>query len=113
MMLRQVKVESMATAGACPAGANICKEVVTFVIHQDVGREILDGNFPNGFHTQLWILNTLNGGNAVLGEVGSNTADRPQIETTELLAGIRYTLGAVTLGNHNHAATVALEEFHV
>ena len=88
----------VSATGAGPAGTDVGKEVIAFVVHQDVGREVLYGNLPDGFHTQLGVLDALDGGDAVLGQVGSHTADGAQVEAAEFLAGIRYALGAVALG---------------
>ena len=103
----------MSATGAGPAGTDVGEEVVALVVHQDVGREVLDGNLPDGFHTQLGVLDALDGGDAVLGQIGRHTADGAEVETTVFLAGIRHALGAVALGNHNHAAAMALEEVYI
>ena len=70
----------MGATGACPAGANIGKEIIALVIHQNVGREILNGNLPDSLHAQLGVLNALDGGDAVLGKVCRNTANGAQVE---------------------------------
>ena len=103
----------MRAGGAGPVGADVGKEVVALVIHQDVGGEILHRNFPDSLHTQFRVFDALDGSDAVLGQVSCYTADGAQVEPTELLAGIGDALGAVALGNHNHAAAVALEELHI
>ena len=35
------------------AGAELLEEVVAFVVHEDEGGEILDGDFPDGFHSEF------------------------------------------------------------
>lgn len=33
---------------------HVLEEVVAFVVHQDEGGEVFDGDFPHGFHAHFW-----------------------------------------------------------
>ena len=57
---------SLLASGAGTPGFQLLEEVVALVIHQDKGGEILDGYLPDGLHTQLGILHTLDALDAAL-----------------------------------------------
>ena len=52
--------ESLLLAAAASPRLQLFEEVMTLVVDEDEGREVLNGNLPNSFHTQLWILYALN-----------------------------------------------------
>ena len=79
----------------------LLEEVVALVIHEDEGREVLNGNLPDSLHAELWVFYALDALDAALRENGGNTTDRTEVETTMLLAGVCYHLTTVALGNHN------------
>ena len=84
---------------ACP-GLQLFKEVVSLVVNKDEGREVLDGNLPDGFHTEFGILNAFDARYAALRQHCRHAADGSQIETAMLFTGVGNGLRAVSLGNH-------------
>ena len=69
-------------------GLQSLEEVVTLIINQDKGREVLNINLPDSLHTELWIFYALNALDRTLRENGSDTANRTQIETAMLLTSL-------------------------
>lgn len=84
---------------ACP-GLQLFKEVVSLVVNQYESGEVLNGNLPDGFHTQFGILNAFDARYAALRQHCRHAADGSQIETAVLLAGVGNGLRTVSLGNH-------------
>ena len=66
----------------------LCEEVVTLVIYDDERREVLHIDLTHSLHTQLWEVNNLYTLNRVLGQYGSRTSDRAEIETAICLTSI-------------------------
>src|SRR6185369_15707750 len=85
------------------------EEVVALVVDDDEGRKILDLDAPDRFHAEFGIFDDLDLLDAVLGEVCRRTADRAEIETAVLLAGLAHRDRAVALGHHHHRSTRRLE----
>ena len=54
---------------------NLLEEVVSFVVDEDEGGEVLYLNLVDGLHTQLGIFEELDALDAVLGQDGCGTAD--------------------------------------
>src|SRR5215469_1107655 len=65
------------------------KKVVALVVHHDEGREVAYFDPPDGFHAEFRVLQDLDLGNAVPGELGGGAADRAEVEAAVLLAGRR------------------------
>ena len=94
-------------------GLQLLEEVVALVIDEDERREVLHADLPDGFHSEVWIFNALDALDALVGEDSRRAADRAEVESTVLLAGIGDDLGTVALGDHDHTAAVILEEINV
>ena len=47
-------------AAAARPRLQLFEEVMTLIVNEDESWEVLNGNLPNGFHTQFWILYALN-----------------------------------------------------
>src|ERR1700694_4699432 len=80
------------------------EEIIALVVDDDEGREILDLDAPDRFHAEFGIFHHLDLLDAVLGEVRRRTADRAQIKSTMLLAGLAHRGRAVALCEHHHRA---------
>jgi hypothetical protein len=89
------------------------EKVVTLVIYEDKCREVLYVDLPDCLHTELWILYALDALDIVLSEDRCRTTDRTEVESTVLLTSVCHALRTVTLCEHDHAASVALEEVNV
>ena len=94
-------------------GGQLLEEVVALVVDEDEGGEVFDLDLPNGFHAEFGIFDALDGLDVVLCQDGGGTADGAEVETAVGLAGVGDLLRAVALGEHDHAAAVALEEVNV
>ena len=103
----------MGAAGAGPAFADLCEEIVALVVHQNEGGEVLHLNLPDGFHAQFRVFQQFHLPDVILGQDGGGTADGTQVKAAVLLAGVRHLLAAVALGDHDHGAAVFLEQVHV
>lgn len=68
-------IKSIVQLFASATRLQLLEEVVAFVIHENEGWEVLNLNFPNGFHSEFGVLNALNALNVVLGKNGCWTAD--------------------------------------
>ena len=77
------------------------KEVITLIIDQDEGGEVLNINLPDSLHAEFGILYALDALNAALRQNGSDTTDRAQIEAAILLTCLCDDIGTITLGNHH------------
>lgn len=69
-----------ATGAACALlaalpGLEFLEEVVTLVVHEDEGGEVLDGDLPDGLHAELGIFDALDAVDAALRENGCHAAD--------------------------------------
>ena len=95
------------------AGLQLLEEVVSLVVHEDEGGEVFHFNLPDGFHAQFGIFHALDALDIVLGQDGCRATDGAEVETAVLLAGVGHGLAAVTLGQHDHAASMALEQVDV
>ena len=93
--------------------SEFCKEIVTLIIYDDEGREILHINLANSLHTKLWEVYNLDRLDRVLREDCSRTTDRAELEAAICLASISNSRRTVTLSYHNHRATVLLEEVYI
>ena len=49
------------------------KEVIALIVDDDEGGEILDFNFPDRFHAELFVFNDFNFGDAVLRQTCGRT----------------------------------------
>src|SRR5262249_51450961 len=65
-------------------------KILPFVVHHNKGGEILHLNTPDGLHAQLWVLDDVHLFDAVLGQTGCRTPDRPQIKAAVLLARLAH-----------------------
>ena len=81
------------------------EEVVTLVIDEDEGREVLHVNLPDSLHAELGIFHTFDTLDARLRQDCSHTADTSEIEAAILLTSIGNHLRTVTLCNHHKAGT--------
>lgn len=68
--------------------AELLEEVITLVINQDERRKVLHADFPDGLHAEVRIFDTLDTLDAFIAEDSRRAADRAEIETAVLLAGI-------------------------
>ena len=82
---------------------------MTLIVNKDESREVFNCNLPDSFHAQFGVFHALNALDAALGQYGCDTADGAEIEAAVFLAGIRNSLRAVALGNHDERAAVVLE----
>ena len=89
---------------------DLLEEVVTLVVNKNECRKVFYADFPYGFHSELWEFNTFNALDVVLGKNCSRTADASEIESAMFFAGVCHLLRTVALCQHNHAASVALEQ---
>src|SRR5712691_2268109 len=80
----------------CPINGNNCSEILHF-------------NTPDSFHAQLWILKYLDLLDAMLRQACRWPTNRAQVEAPVLLAGLPHLCRAIALGQHDHAAAMALE----
>ena len=94
-------------------GGQLLEEVVALVVHEDEGGEVFDLDFPDGFHAEFGIFDALDGLDVVLSQDGGGSTDGAEVEAAVGFAGVGDLLRAVALGEHNHAAAVALEEVYV
>ena len=51
--------ENLFLAAAARPRLQLFEEVMTLIVNEDEGWEVLNGNLPNGFHTQFRILYAL------------------------------------------------------
>ena len=93
--------------------SELLEEVVALVIHEDECREVLYADLPDSLHSELRVLYAFDALDVVLSEDCCRTTDRTKVESAVLLAGISHALSAITLSEHDHAASVALEEVNV
>ena len=73
-------------------GLQLLEEVVALVIYENECREVLNGDFPDGFHTQFGVFHALDALDAALREHCCHAADGAEVEAAVLLAGIGYDL---------------------
>src|SRR5690606_16512822 len=71
------------------------EEVVALVINHDERREVLDFDTPDGFHTELWVLDHFYLLDAILCQACGGTTDRPQVEASVTRAGVADLTRAV------------------
>ena len=64
------------------------EEVITFVVDDDEGGEILNFDLPHRFHAEFWILKDFDGTDAILSESGGGSTDRSKVETSVPLARV-------------------------
>src|SRR5688572_11561176 len=93
--------------------ASVHEEVVSFVVHENEGREVLYFDFPNRFHSQLGILQHLDLLDVLLRQDRGGTADTAEVKPAVLLTRIRDLSAAISFREHDHRATVRLKEVHV
>src|SRR5260370_10762040 len=65
-------------------------EVVALVVDHDEGREIDDLDAPDRFHPELGIFDEFDLADAILGEPRRRPADRAEIKSAVLLAGVAH-----------------------
>src|ERR1700712_3137678 len=87
----------------------LLEEIIALVVDDDEGRKILDLDAPDRFHAEFGIFHHLDLLDAVLGKVRRRTADRAEIESAVLLAGLAHRDRAVAFGDHYHRAAGGLE----
>ena len=86
---------------ASGAGLELFEEVVSLVIHENEGGEVLHLYLPNGLHAEFGVFNTFNRLDVLLCEYSSRSADRAEIEAFVLEASVGDIDGAVTLSEHD------------
>src|SRR5205814_5801571 len=64
--------------GLWPPGSQLRVKILALVVHHYERREILHLNTPDGFHAQLWIFDDVHLFDAMLGQPGRRTTNRPQ-----------------------------------
>src|SRR5258708_6138711 len=64
------------------------EKVVALVIYHDERREVPDLDPPYGLHAEFGVLQHIDLGDAVLGELGRRAADRPEVEAAVLEASL-------------------------
>lgn len=89
------------------------EEVVAFVVDEDEGGEVFDGDFPNGFHAEFGEGDDFLGADVVLGEECGGAAGGAEVEAAVFFAGVGDLLGSVSFGEHDHGSAVGLEEVDV
>ena len=89
------------------------EEIIPLVINQDEGREVLDFDLPDGFHAEFGELDDFDLLDVFLRQDGGGAADAAEVEAAVFLARVGDLLAAIALGDHDHAAAVALEEIDV
>src|SRR5512141_736344 len=60
------------------------EEIVALVVHQDVGREVLHLDEPDGFHAQLREVEALDLADVLLRQDGGGAADAAEVEAAVL-----------------------------
>ena len=93
--------------------SELLEEVVTLVINEDECREVLDADLPDSLHSELRVLYALDALDVVLCKDCSRTTDRAEVESAVLVACVSHLLASVTLGEHDHAASMALEQIDI
>src|SRR5262249_51877642 len=87
----------------------VLEEVVALVVDDDEGGEIDHFNAPDRLHAELRIFDALDLLDAMLTEIRGGSADRGEIKTAVLLAGLAHDRGAITFGQRHHRAAGGLE----
>ena len=87
----------------------LLEEVVTLIVNNDEGGEVLDVDLPHGLHTELLHIKDLDLLDGVLREDSRGATNGAQVEALVLLASFGDLLGAVTLGEHDEATARLLE----
>ena len=77
---------------------DLLEEVVAFVIDEDEGGEILDGDFPDGFHAEFGVGDYLLRADVILRQQSGGATGGTEIEAAEFFAGIGDLLGTVAFG---------------
>ena len=89
------------------------EEVVSLVIDEEEGGEVDDIDLPDGFHSELGVLQALHLPDVFFGQNGGGSSDGPEIESSVLLAGVGDLLGSVSLRQRDHGAALGHERPHV
>ena len=89
------------------------EEIVSFVINEDEGREVFDFDLPDGFHAEFGEFDDFDLLDVFFGKDGGGAADAAEVEAAVFFAGVGDLLAAISFGDHDHAAAVALEEIDV
>ena len=95
------------------AAVDLLEEVVALVVDEDEGGEIFDANFPDRLHAEFGVFEDFERLDMVGGEEGGGAAGGAEVEAAVFLAGIGDLLGAVAFGEHDHGATMRLEQVDV
>jgi hypothetical protein len=85
------------------------EEIIALVVDDDEGREILDFNLPDRFHTEFGIFVNLDLFDATLGEPRRRPADRAEIKAMVPRSGLAHFLRAIALSQHHQRAAGRLE----
>jgi hypothetical protein len=84
------------TAAPCLA-AELLKEVVPLVVHEDKGREVFYLDLPHRFHAQFRVVDAFDLLDILLGEDGGRATDGAKVEAAVVLTGVGDLLAAVAL----------------
>ena len=57
---------SVTWSGIADLQSELLEEIVTLVIYEDEGREVLDTDLPDSLHSELWIFNAFDASDAAL-----------------------------------------------
>ncbi len=93
--------------------AELLEEVVALVVDQNKGREVDNLDLPDRFHAEFREVDTFDLLDILFGENGSRAANRTEIETAMLVAGVCHLLRAVAFGDHDHRAAIFLQQVDV
>lgn len=86
---------------ASGAGFELFEEVVSLVVHENESGEVLYLYLPNGLHAEFGVLNTFNRLDVLLSKNSGRSADRTEIESFVLKAGVGDVDGAVPFSEHD------------
>ncbi|MNC60419.1 hypothetical protein D3C75_1102960 [compost metagenome] len=87
-------------------GVYFLEEVVALVIDQNKGWEIFDFDFPDGFHSQLCVFDTIQALDTLLRQYSRRAADTAKIEPAMFMTGVGHLLASVAFCQHHHASAV-------
>src|SRR5262245_60848407 len=96
-----------------PLRSKLRIKILALMIHHNKSWEILHCNTPDSFHAQFWILQHFDLLDAMLRQACRWPTNRAQVKTPIALAGLPHLCRAIALGQHDHAAAMALEQVDV
>src|SRR6185369_10382615 len=76
----------------------LLEKVIPLIVDHDESGKILDFDSPDRLHSEFRVFDGLDFLDAVLGEIRGRAADRGEVETTVLFAGVPYRGRTVALG---------------